>query len=337
MRKQACLLLSVAILLLFAAAVTPAQTPAGNLSFDVATVKPSAPLDMAKLAADMQAGKMPRLGAHIDASRAEYTYMTLKDLIASAYKVKAYQITGPMWLASTRFDIVANFPAGASKDDAPAMLQALLKDRFKLAVHRETQEHPVLGLVIGKGGPKLKESPAAAEPIAEDAPLKPGEMKIDGPDGPIRMTRNADGSITMNMGAKGIVTQRVDTQAQTVHMESNMVTMDGFADMLTSVMQMGGAGSRQVVDMTELKGNYQVAVDISLADIMSMVRAQGMDMPMPKAGGAVDGSAAPVASDPSGGSTAYASVEKLGLKLEPRKANVEQLVVDSAEKTPTEN
>ena len=81
-----------------------------------------------------------------------------------------------------------------------------------------------------------------------------------------------------------------------------------------------------------------MAVDISLADIMAMVRAQGMDMPVPKAGGgAADGSAVSDASDPSGGSTVYGSVEKLGLKLEPRKANVEQLVVDSVEKTPTEN
>jgi uncharacterized protein (TIGR03435 family) len=35
--------------------------------------------------------------------------------------------------------------------------------------------------------------------------------------------------------------------------------------------------------------------------------------------------------------SAYSAVEKLGLKLEPRKAPVEQLVVDSAEKMPTEN
>jgi uncharacterized protein (TIGR03435 family) len=121
-------------------------------------------------------------------------------------------------------------------------------------------------------------------------------------------------------------------------MDSTTVTMDGFADMLTNVMQMAGPGSRQVVDMTSLKGNYQVAIDLSLADIMSVARSQGFDTPGPRAGGAAaDGSAAPAASDPSGGSTVYASVEKLGLKLEPRKAPVEQLVVDSAEKTPTEN
>src|ERR1017187_8137767 len=64
------------------------STASGNLTFDVASVRPAPPLDMAKLQADMQAGKMPRFGPHVDASRAEYNYMSLKELIANAYKVK---------------------------------------------------------------------------------------------------------------------------------------------------------------------------------------------------------------------------------------------------------
>jgi uncharacterized protein (TIGR03435 family) len=68
---------------------------------------------------------------------------------------------------------------------------------------------------------------------------------------------------------------------------------------------------------------------------MAMARAQGYGGP---GGGASSGSAAAVASDPGGsGTSAYSAVEKMGLKLEPRKAPVEQLVVDSAEKMPTEN
>jgi uncharacterized protein (TIGR03435 family) len=317
------------------------QPAPGNLAFDVATVKPSPPLDMAKLAADMQAGKMPRFGPHVDASRAEYNYMSLKDLMVYAYNVKAYQITGPEWLGHDRFDIAAKLPDGASKDDAPKMLQVLLEERFKLALHRDTQEHPVLALVVAKDGPKLKESPAAAEPIDENAPLKPGETKMDGPDGPIRVTRNADGSMTMNMGAKGVITQRMDMQAQTMHLESTMVTMEGFAEMLTNMLQMGGGGGRPVVDMTELKGNYQVAVDISLADLIARAQEQarelGANVPVaPPSGGAANSSPASAASDPGGGSTVFASVQKLGLKLEQRKAKVEQLVVDHVEK-PSEN
>ena len=103
------------------------RTPPGNVAFEVATVKPSPPLDFAKLAQEVRAGKMPRLGAHISNSQAEYIYMTLKELIATAYDVKEYQISGPSWLGSERFDIVAKIPDGASKDDAPKMLQSLLR------------------------------------------------------------------------------------------------------------------------------------------------------------------------------------------------------------------
>jgi uncharacterized protein (TIGR03435 family) len=311
------------------------QTAPGNVTFDVASVRPAPPLDMAKLQADMQAGKMPRFGPHVDASRAEYTYMSLKELIANAYKLKAYQITGPDWLNAQRFNIVATLPNGASKDDAPTMLQALLEERFKLKVHRDSQEHPVLGLVVAKGGPKLKESPGDAPAIDPDAPLKAGEMKVDGPDGPMRVMRNKDGSTTINMGAKGVMTQRMDMQAKTLNLESSKLTMDGFADQLTNVMQMGGGG-RQVVNMTDLKGDYQVAVEISLAGLIAMAQAQGVNVP--GGGGGAAAASGTEAVDPGGGgSTVYSSVEKLGLKLEPRKAKVEQLIVDSAEKIPTEN
>jgi len=287
--------------------------------------------------AEMQAGRMPKFGPHVGASQAEYTFMSLKDLIALAYKVKAYQVTGPDWLATERFDILAKMPDGATKDDAPAMLQALLEDRFKLTVHRDTQEHPVLGLVVGKGGLKLKESTIAALPIDEDAPLKPGEMKMDTPDGPARMTRNPDGSGTVNMGTKGTFTQKMD--GQNLRIEASTITMAGFADMLTQMMQIGGASTRQVVDMTGLKGNYQAAVELSMADLIASARAAGVDVPGPggPGSGAADAAAAATPSDPSGGATVYESVQRLGLKLENRKAPIEQLIVDHAEKAPTDN
>jgi uncharacterized protein (TIGR03435 family) len=322
-----------------------AQAAPGKLAFEVASIRPSAPLDMSKLVVQMQTGKMPRFGARVDGSRAAYTYMSLKDLVAEAYKVKAYQVTGPAWLGSERFDIVAKIPDGAQKDDAPAMLRALLEERFKLTASSNNQEHPVLGLVVGKGGPKLKEAAvptAPAEPIDENAPLKPGEFTLQGPDGPIRVTRNADGSMKMNMGAKGTITQRIDMANQTVHMESSLVTMGGFADMLTNMMQMGGGGGQQVVDMTDLKGNYEVAVDFSLADLMVMARERAREMGISLPGApasivAADNMPASGVTDPAGRSSVYASVEKLGLKLEPRKAPVEQVIVDHVEKVPTEN
>jgi len=303
-------------------------------TFEVASIKPAAPLDMVKIAAGIQNGQMPKIGAHVDAARAEYTYMALKELIVTAYKVKPYQITGPDWISTTRFDIVAKLPEGATKADAPKMLQALLEDRFKLAVHRDSKENPVLALVVGKGGPKMQESAEAPAAIDESAPLKPGEMSTEGPDGPIRMTVGKQGEATVNMGAKGSMRYKVDPATMTMHLEATQLKMDGFADMLTQFSQLTGGGGRQVVDMTDLKGYYQVTIDFSLADLMAMARAQGMDVPAVPGAAGTPGVAA---SDPGGSSSIFAAVQALGLKLEQRKAMTTQLIIDHVEKTPTEN
>src|SRR5579862_5820830 len=82
-------------------------------AFESATIRPAAPLDIAGMESAIQAGRMPRIGPHIDGGRAEYIYTPLNQLVALAYKVKAYQIEGPEWLSTERFDIVAKLPDGA--------------------------------------------------------------------------------------------------------------------------------------------------------------------------------------------------------------------------------
>lgn len=316
-------------------AAAPSASAAHILEFDVATIKPSPPLDIQKLRADAQAGRTPHFGPHVDASRAEYIYMTLSQLIAIAYHVKEYEVEGPPWLTDTRFDIEATFPEGATKDDAPAMLKALLQDRFKLEAHPATEERKVLALVVGKDGPKLKETPPPTA-IDVNTPLKPGEQQMDGPDGPIRVMRNPDGTTTLNMGDRGTVINRFDSSAQALKIESSGVTMPGFAEILTRVLQVGNAGGPHVVDQTGLKGYYVVSTEISFADLIASTR-QAMGQAPASSGGAASSSGTPTASEPTGGQTVFASVEKLGLKLEDRKAQVTELVVDHAEKTPTEN
>lgn len=65
---------------------------------------------------------------------------------------------------------MAKFPAGATRDDIPHMLQALLKERLKLDAHVESREHPVFALVVGKGALKLAESTETPVAIDENAP-----------------------------------------------------------------------------------------------------------------------------------------------------------------------
>jgi uncharacterized protein (TIGR03435 family) len=310
-------------------------------TFDVATVKVSAPLDMAKLQAQMRAGQMPNFGAHLDGLRAEYTYMTMQQLLVYAYDVKPYQIVGPDWLLTEHYDIVARLPEGTTKSDAPAMLKALLADRFKLTAHLEDRDLAVFALVVGKDGPKLKDSPEPP-PIDESAPLKPGETKMDLPDGPAIITGTPQaGQANVNMGTRGVFTEKINTQTQALAIDGKGVAMPGFVDMVNQIMQIGGPGSKLVVDHTGLKGHYEVSLQLSLADLVAAARRSGFDVAAGGGAGAPGGAGggAAEASDPGGGggSTVTHSLEALGLKLEPAKAPVQQLIIDHAEKAPSEN
>jgi uncharacterized protein (TIGR03435 family) len=116
--------------------------------------------------------------------------------------------------------------------------------------------------------------------------------------------------------------------------------MSGFADMLTQFSQMGGNGGRNIVDMTDLKGSYDVGIDFSLADLLNMARAAGVDVPAGVGGTGSPGTSAAGGGDaptPGGGTSITDAVQALGLKLDSRKAPVEQLIIDHIEKTPIEN
>ncbi|MGD0871907.1 MAG: TIGR03435 family protein [Bryobacteraceae bacterium] len=82
----------------------------------------------------------------------------LKPILMEAFKVRMDQIVGPAWLDADCFEIVAKMPEGATRDQIPAMLQALLAERFKLAAHKEDRPSTVYALVVDKNGPKFKES-----------------------------------------------------------------------------------------------------------------------------------------------------------------------------------
>src|SRR5258708_26659317 len=113
--------------------------------FEVASIRPSAP----------PAAGQAKVGVHVDGARVICTYLSLKDYIGLAYRVKEYQILGPDWLRSEKFEISATLPAEAAREKVADMMQALLADRFKLKLHRDTKEVPVDGLVAAKGGLEL--------------------------------------------------------------------------------------------------------------------------------------------------------------------------------------
>jgi len=113
------------------------------LTFDVASVKPN---------------RSGENSTHIGHSGGTLTVTnaTLKYCILRAYGVADAQVSGPSWLDTERYDIVAKAAADAANDRHALRLRALLAERFKLAVHRETKEAPVYALVVAKNGPKIK-------------------------------------------------------------------------------------------------------------------------------------------------------------------------------------
>jgi uncharacterized protein (TIGR03435 family) len=84
------------------------------------------------------------------------TGIALREIIQRAYGVKIYQIKGPDSLTAERYDIEAEWPADAPKEDFPLMLQSLLIERFKFSQHREPKILPVYALRVAKAGPKFQ-------------------------------------------------------------------------------------------------------------------------------------------------------------------------------------
>lgn len=134
-----------AILLALVAAAQVPQ-PVARLEFEVVSVKPGDPND-------------PSSGSRSRPGSMEMSNTTLNTLVRSAYGLNEFQLAGgPKWASSARFNVVAKFPADATRDQISLMMQAMLADRFKLEFHRETRTLQEYALVVAKGGPKLKEA-----------------------------------------------------------------------------------------------------------------------------------------------------------------------------------
>lgn len=281
---------SLVFVSLFAAA-SSAQT----IKFEVAAIKP----------ADSQAA---HVGTTIDGTRLDMGFFSLTALIVTAYRVESDQITGPDWMATTRFDILAKMPEGATKEQVPEMLQALLAERFKLAIRRESREQQVYALVPGKDGPKLKETPA--DFVVGGSPFEGGRG---------------------NRAIRAVIRPSPPGGWQTISFvdgrnlyESRKLSMAEFARFLRRYTD------ATVVDLTGLSGFYELALEVPPTAANRPRR--------PGAAAAADGAPGPAeeASDPSGVSI-FTSIHKLGLRLERRKMALDQLVVEHIEKTPTEN
>ncbi len=118
--------------------------------FEVAAIKPAAPQEIGRTST--------RMSSDTDTGSLVYANVNLKQILARAWNVQQYQITGPDFLEDARFDVTASFPPRSTSEQLSTMLQKLLADRFGVQLHRETRELPAFGLVVAKGGPKFKQA-----------------------------------------------------------------------------------------------------------------------------------------------------------------------------------
>ncbi len=293
------------------------QTDASGPAFEAASVRVSAPLPNGVM--------MFRIGGGPDSTdpgRITYTGVTLKALVARAYGVKEFQVEGPQWLEGERYDVIATIPKGADKEQVGLMMQRLLAERFKLTLHHESKPMAVYTMSVAKSGAKLTE-------VDPDAPLATPERLpgMPGPPPPPPPPPGGDGKprgggMRMMMSPTG---RRLTANT----------TIARLCDMLSNLTD------RPVIDLTELKGTY--AFDLSWTPDENE-RMGGKFAPAMAMGSTLGGGPAPGAgqSGPEGASDpgqplAQALQSNYGLKLEAKKNPADILVIDRAEKVPTEN
>ena len=246
---RAFALAAMAGLLFFAAG-----QPTAKEKFTAATIKPFAPLPSGGYPLGVQGGPGSSNPSHIT-----YTNHSLKSLLMIAYGVRDYQIACPDWMNanSARFVIEASIHPNATKEQVSQMLQNLLEDRFKIALHPETRDISLHELTVASSGSKLKPS-------------------IENPD------------------AHPFITQSVNPKTGIHFVNGRSQTAAGLATFLST------PSFGPVVDRTGLTGKYDIRLEYSDIDLLTAIQDQ------------------------------------LGLKLEPKKAPIEMLVVDHAEKTPAD-
>jgi bla regulator protein blaR1 len=276
------------------------QTAAGGkMSFEVASIRPSKPGTFTPPSFPLSPDDSytPTAGLF----RADFPLMVY---IEFAYKLwltreqRASIVAHlPKWVATDNFEIHARASGNPTKDQMRLMMQSLLADRFKLAIHFETQQVPVLALVLvkpGLMGPKLR-------PHADGPPC----------DAVVPTSANRLDVFPHECSVYGLF-------MQPTHMflaGSRNTTMELIAASLTSLP---GGVDRPVVDQTGLSGKYDFRIEWT-----------------PDSNGPAS-SGADAQPDSQGTTFLEALKEQLGLKLKSTRAPLDVLVVDHVE-TPSEN
>jgi uncharacterized protein (TIGR03435 family) len=294
-----------------AIAVLPAQSPdaldwqavaGGRQTFEVASVKPTKTWHLPIF--PLNTGDAKPAGGRFSATFPVLAYITF------AYKMPPYLAGAtiaqlPKWATTDSFEIEARAAGNPTKDQMRMMMQSLLAERFKLAIHFETREGPVLALTLvktGQTGPKLR-------PHAEGPPC--GDFALLAPGAPLDIfPPNCGTDHFQDTKALGRIGYRNGT-------------MERIAETIGAYGALAGEADKPVVDRTGLAGMYDFLVEYTPGENDQLGRSL---RPNP------DGSTAEF----QGTLFLTAMREQLGLKLVRARGAVQTLVIDHVER-PSEN
>jgi uncharacterized protein (TIGR03435 family) len=297
--------MTVTMALIAALAPLLALAQPAPTTFDVASVKSTDPkLAPVNSARDAQATLRGGPGT-ADPGRISYANVTLQSVLITAYgancKVQIEecdQIAGPPWLRSNRYDIDAKIPAGTTTDQFRIMLQNLLGERFHVTVHHEMRDLPGYELTVAKGKAKLLESP-------------PADSASGDPAGPL-VKYGAPGEYGKLLRPGFLVFPYKGTRSTANHAIGREQSLADITKLLNSLM------NAHVVDKTGLTGKYDFTLDWVPDGVTMLQEGDG-----------------PEITPPHGIPTAIE--DQLGLKLVRSKVALDTVIVDSADKIPTEN
>jgi bla regulator protein blaR1 len=212
----------------------------------------------------------------------------------------------PNWVIRDRFDIQAQARGNPTKSQMRLMMQTLLAHRFKLSVHYETQQLPVLALILatpGKTGPQLHlhlDDP----PCSYTGPQWLSFASASGSPSTLPNGLPADCSDLVGLSSTS-GRQRVGARNVSIALLANWLPQIGNFD-------------RAVVDKTGLNGNFDLKFEWS---------PQHLNPPPPPQQSRLHEPGATFLQD---------LKEQLGLTLKSQTGPVEVFIVDHVEK-PSEN
>src|ERR1039457_2503231 len=239
-------------LILFAATAAFGQTADSPApAFDVASVKASQPGQPGP-----GGGRGRRDNIQVSPGTVTMRNVSLKSSIRWAWHVSEFQVSGPDWLDSERYEITGKAPGAATEEQLRLMMQTLLRERFKLALHRQTKELSAYVLLVGKNGPKVQETKTEGEASID---INQRQLSVNVQRAPMSQLIDMMSNL-LQIGKNGPKVQETKTEGEAsidinqrqLSVNVQRAPMSQLIDMMSNLLR------APVIDMTGLTGRYDL-------------------------------------------------------------------------------